>query len=885
MHDRHDEAVRNALLRQFHADLQAGGLRIETEYAARFPGHEALVAAELAALREEDSGPGDERGDLGAPPATPVLTIGPYSVRRELGRGGQATVYLAHDQRLQRDVALKVLPRGSAGPAQELRLRREAAAAARLDDSGICPVYEVGEDGAHFWLAMKYVAGRTLAALLATAEARVRDGAALDASLPTLDVTLAWFEQLSASLGRAHAAGVLHRDLKPANIMIGADGQPVLLDFGLAITTDVDEAPLTRSGDLFGTPSYLSPERLRLSGHRGDVRDDLWALAASLYECLVLQRPFRAPTVEQLYRAILDQEPAPVRRLRPSLPKDLDAVLAAALAKDPRRRYASAADFAAELRAVRLGEPIRARPPGPLRRFAGWHRRHRALATFAWTLLLGLGAVVVMQQLNLREVRAARAETDDLNAFLVDKLLLAATPDEARGRETTAAAVFDAAMQNVAASFPVPTRTAGTLYHVLGLANARLVRPQAALANLERAVTIRTEVLGGEHPDTLASRRERVGQLRQTDQLDRAEAELEALRPLLVRALGEHHREVSGLGLDHVRIALARRRGEAAAALAEANHEQLRRTLGDDDRLTIESVQLRARALQGQGNYAAAEPLIRDVLERRHRLLGADSPQYLAALSDYAQVLHDLAASDGHRNRLPDAAAAYELAMAVCEGVHGRNSSPYATVINGYASLLQFRARNERVAELGQRALALYRESLAVREALDGPESVRVANALGNLGGMLTQLEQHTEATSTLWRSLQLRERLQGPRHAESVRALFNLMMAMNHAGVLPEAAGARAQLLERLQDNADVDAKSRLQYRVGMLSLTLRQHAWQTAIQEGEPLHADCLAMWPPDGGPSGRRTADLLRLVYQRLGQPEQAELWRQRSGMKKQ
>lgn len=350
------------------ADHRAGGLRSLAEYQAAFPGHAAVIAREHERL-------------LTTPAATDCQRIGPYAVRRELGRGGQAVVYLAFDARLRREVAIKVLVTPVASLNQRLRLQREASVAGRLADPGICPVYEIGQDGDHLWLVMQYLPGRTLAAEIA---------AAPPPGLPWSQV-LAWFVALLRCLHRAHAAGIVHRDLKPANVMITNDGRPVLLDFGLAADAD-DEPGLTRSGDQFGTPAYQSPEHLRGHQHRG-ADDDLWAVAVSLYEALTGRRPFSGSTVAALQQAILAGAPPPPRSLRADLPRDLAAVLQVALARSPQHRYRTAADFADELAAVLAGQPIAARRPSIWRRLAWWHRRHAVAATAIWSLAVGSALV------------------------------------------------------------------------------------------------------------------------------------------------------------------------------------------------------------------------------------------------------------------------------------------------------------------------------------------------------------------------------------------------------------------------------------------------------------------------------------------------------------
>lgn len=860
-HDENSEqAVVHAALQRFAADRARGALRSLAEYQAEHPGFEAVLAAELGPLLA----PAESHAEQ---------LVGPYELRRELGRGGQATVYLAYDPRLQREVALKVLPRGLTSLAQELRLQREATTAARLDDSGICPIYEVGRDGEHLFLAMKYVAGETLAQRL---EQRRSNGD----GPPPLAALLQFFEQLATTLHRAHQAGVVHRDLKPANVMHDERGAPVLLDFGLAIATDDDTPALTRTGDVFGTPQYLPPERLDGRRRVGDAQGDLWAFGVTLFEALTLQRPFAAPTLEQLYQAILTSDPPPLRQLRPDASRDLAAVLTVLLDKDLLCRYRTAEDVARDLRAVRLGEPVQARPPGPLRLALRWHRRHAALATAGWLSLAGLISTISVQQAALREIREAKAEASGINDFLVEKLLLAVTPEEARGREITAAAVFDKAMQSVSTTFTAPTRTSGAVHHVLGRANQALGRNRAARECFERAVAARTEVLGPDARETLHSRYELAQELRTAEEIELARTQLAAILVAQERQFGAADQDGLKTRLELVRCAMSAGQHRDAEVLARDTLTRIQAALGPDDRLTLEALHQHARTLEGCGRRAEAEPSMRAVVDGRTRLLGADAPAVLTAANDLASLLHDLALRDGIEGKWEEARVCYEKTQAATERVHGRQSSSYATSINNLASFLQDRVRQTGDKAPLQRAIALFRESLALRETLDGPDSTRAAIACSNLGSALLDDGDHAGAVALMERATQLRERNQGRLHPECILQLYNLMMVVGKARGGATALPLLADLEQRLGAATDVHQKARLSYRSGMLQVLGAARQYEKMLDLGPPLHAECVAQWPTDGGPTGRATADLLAAAARRLGRTDEAAQWQQRA-----
>jgi formylglycine-generating enzyme required for sulfatase activity len=387
------DLVLNAFLRRYLADSEAGSKRSCDSYQRLFPGHEQLVATEYAKLGAAAS----DRSEV---------PFGRYRLLRELGRGGQGVVHLALDTKLDRQVALKVLTGVSAFSGEVLkRFKREAEVASRIDHAGVCSVFDAGEIDRTPYIAMRYVDGETLAQRIASA--RTPPG---PAALPGI---IEIVEKAARALHAAHQAGVLHRDVKPGNLMVTSQGDPVILDFGLARALEGESDGLTRTGDSFGTPSYMAPEQV--SGGKLDARTDVYGLGATLYEALTLHRPFEEPTRDKLYHAICTQRPVPPSRHNPAVKGDLEVVMGCALEADRGRRYESALAFAEDLRRVREFEPIQARPTGPLVHLARWARRNPALAgaTAALFVLL-LGGLA----LTLWLLQDARAERDSKNTAL-----------------------------------------------------------------------------------------------------------------------------------------------------------------------------------------------------------------------------------------------------------------------------------------------------------------------------------------------------------------------------------------------------------------------------------------------------------------------------------
>ena len=320
-------------------------------------------------------------------------TIGPYRALRELGRGGQAIVWLAEDTRIAREVALKVMPHlGPGGEDALLRFRREAEVASRLQHPGICPVLEADLDHGVPYIAMRYVAGETLAQKLAASRA---SGAEPPAG-PALRDLASLFERAARALHAAHEAGVVHRDVKPANIMVTPAGEPVILDFGLAREDDSGGASLTLTGETSGTPAYMSPEQMT-GRPRPDRRTDVWSLGVALQECATLRHPFESATREGLFQSILAEDPVDPRTQNPAVDRDLATILATATEKERDRRYQTALDLAEDLRRWQAGEPIRARPVGRFERSWRWAKRKPALAASAAAIaLLGIAASALL---------------------------------------------------------------------------------------------------------------------------------------------------------------------------------------------------------------------------------------------------------------------------------------------------------------------------------------------------------------------------------------------------------------------------------------------------------------------------------------------------------
>jgi WD40 repeat protein/tRNA A-37 threonylcarbamoyl transferase component Bud32 len=349
--------------------------------------------------------------------AAVLSRVAHFEIIDRLGVGEFGTVWKARDTLLDRTVALKIPRREQLDPLSVEKFMREARAAAQLRHPNIVSTHEVGREGDTLYIVIDYVRGVPLSVMMADHRLGIHEAVEMLA-------------KIAAALDHAHRAGVIHRDLKPSNILVDDNGEPHLMDFGLAKRKEL-EVSITTDGAILGTPAYMSPEQARGEANRVDGRSDVYSAGVILFQMLTGELPFRGSTRMLLHRVINDEAPGP-RTLEGRVPRDLDTICLKCLEKEPARRYATAGELAADLRRFLANQPVHARRLGRVGRTVRWARRNRVLAALLTaTIATLLVATLVSTYFGLRAAadaaradRQSQAVTDTLYDSLMQEIKL-----------------------------------------------------------------------------------------------------------------------------------------------------------------------------------------------------------------------------------------------------------------------------------------------------------------------------------------------------------------------------------------------------------------------------------------------------------------------------
>jgi tetratricopeptide (TPR) repeat protein len=549
-------------------------------------------------------------------------TIPGYEIEGELGRGGMGVVYKAHQFRLNRPCALKMIRAGvHAGTQALLRFLAEAEAVAKLQHPNVVQIYHIGEVSGLPFLELEYLAGGSLDKTLAGTPWPARAAAKL-------------MEPLARAMHEAHRLGIIHRDLKPANILLTADGTPKITDFGLAKAPHAEQG-LTQTESAIGTPSYMAPEQTGGRAKEVGPAADVYALGVILYEVLVGRPPFKAATMLETLEQVRNAEPVPPSKLQPGLPRDLETICLKCLEKEPAQRYESAGALADDLGRFLSDRPIQARPVSATERALRWCRRNPWVAGLTTTVAVLLLALVVGWA--EATVSLARSAEDARRALLKAE----AASTRARGAEARALTEARRANHEAEASKQVAQFLVGLFdaNDVIGAGSGSLLSGSGGADLSAREVVDRgAQRLEGQlrdNPAVRATLLDTIGKVYiSLGRLDRAESLLATALELRRKALGPDDLDLAATlhNLGVVRSIKTDPAGEAPFREALAIR---RKRLGDDHLLVAETMfdlgfLLRGKA--GQAGDAEGERLTEAALAIRRKRLGPGSREVAASL-------------------------------------------------------------------------------------------------------------------------------------------------------------------------------------------------------------------------------------------------------------
>lgn len=677
--------------------------------------------------------------------------IGPYVVRRVLGRGGMGIVCLAEREDVGKQVALKLVAGGLASPERIARFFRERRVLAQLDHPHIARLLDAGvaDDGTP-WLAMDYVPGVAV------------DGYCAERRL-NLGARLRLFEQICGAVGFAHRHLVVHRDLKPSNILVAEDGEPRLLDFGIAklLSEAADGGDATETGQGLMTPQYAAPEQIR--GGPVTTATDVYQLGVLLFELVTSKRPHRGRDgrggpldLEPIPRpSSVGSGPIPVRELE----GDLDTIVLKATEQEPARRYPSADQLGDDVRRSREGLPIAARPATAgyrIRKFVARHKAGTAVAAAAVLALLGFGVAMAAQS---RRTEAERVRAEQVSDLLTE-IFRNANPVRAQGETITVLGLLDRGTETIRSNAAIDPIVKARLLGVIASTYDDLGRLNRTIELQTETVRLLRGAVPPDHPARLTALRFLGRWLAQADSGERAfppvDEALATARTLAASRRGELAKILNDAGFT-------RQRGGNGAAARPYYEEAMAiyRTLPDSLDGSVATLTNLAFLAKNRGEFDEATQLLREALDRRRAALGS-------AHSATARSMLGLASTLLENDQGAEAERLVRDAIAIQRRVF---AAPHPDQISGFHALAGLLAGQGKHAA----AEAAQREGLALSRRVYGDSSSSVVLAIANLAGHVQRAgrldeaaELHSEATRRYLRVL-------GPGHVATAVATANL--------------------------------------------------------------------------------------------------------------
>ena len=833
---------------------------------------ESLLNADLARGQFLNAPPSRLTADLLQHRAGAVTSIGPYRILRVLGEGGMGTVYQAEQQTPHRIVALKVIKAGMASEQVMRRFAQEAEALGRLQHPGIAQIYDAGTADRGFgpqpYFAMEFIEGR---ALMEHAAERPLDARA----------KLELMAKICDAVNHAHQRGILHRDLKPGNILVDETGQPKILDFGVARVMDSD-APMTRQtdlGQLIGTLAYMSPEQALANPLDLDIRSDVYALGVILYELLAGKLPYetKGSALHAAVQAIRERDPAPLTAVDRGYRGDIETIVAKALEKDKSRRYASAGELARDIRRYLTDRPIVARPPTTVYQLRKFSRRHQAMVIGSAAVLVALIAGVIVSTMQMVRARTAERAADSeaaaataVNEFLENDLLAQASATSQSGPNTRAdpdlkvRTALDRAAARIDGKFSKQPEVEASIRDTIGETYIGLGLYSEARKQLERALELRSRILGIEAPKTLKT----MSRIAQVDQDQGLFAQQEALYSQVLetqrRVLGPEHPDtlstMNGLASAYdVQAKYAQ-----ADALYSRNLEIQRRVLGPEHPATVTTLGNLALVYHAWGNYEQAERLQRQSLEIRRRMLGPEHPATLTNMRDLAITYNSLGKYAEGEKLLSQAV---EIQRRVLGPEHPNTLFSLNNLAVSYDGLGKH-----------AQAEALFSQVLELKRRVLGAAHPSTLNTMNWLAGSYILQGKYPQAETLYSQTLELRRRVLSSEHQDTMASAAGLAMAYQEQGKFAATQPLAREVME-------VDRQKRPDDWQGFLgeSLLGASLAGQKKYAEAEPLllagfkgmDARQYRIAVPDRG-SLERARQWIAKLYQAWGRPREAVAW---------
>ena len=808
-------------------------------FLAEACGTDATLRSEVEALLSADVDAGSflEHGiRLGETMLAPGAQLGAYRIDALIGRGGMGEVYRAHDTRLAREVAIKVLPplsdaaevdsstepaapaieseiagaeqtssptaqraplEGAAfdGPvARGMTLRRrfegEALLTASVQHPAVVPIYERGElPGGQPFYSMKLVSGRSLRELLAERKT-LADRLAL---LPNVIA-------VADALAHAHSRRILHRDVKPSNIIIGEFGETVLIDWGVAKNLSAQavevqpgdvpgEADRTAFGSIIGTPAYMSPEQAR--GQPADERADVFSVGATLYHLLAGEAAYEGDTPAILPR-VAQGEYVPLSEKLPEVPPELAAIVDKAMAREAAQRYHTARELTEDLRRFQTGQLVQSHRYSARELLARWAKRHRPLlvATAAFVAVaLVSGAIGIRRIVAERDRANHEAEASKRVSQFMTDMFKVSDPSESRGSNVTAREILDKASKQIEGGLSHDPAVEATLMHQMSVVYDSLGLYAKAQQLAETAVKLRQKVLGPDRPETLSS----LNVLANAKIHQGKDAEGEKLyREVLDvqrRILGPDHPETL-LSMANLSVVL-RRRGQygEAESLSRRVLDSRRRVLGPEHPDTVRSMTNLANVEVVQGKYAEAEKIYEAAIDIQHRVLGADHPDTLLSMSNLAVV-------EERRGKYDAAEGVNRQVLEIRRRVLGPEHPFTLTSMHNLAG-------DERAMGKYAEAEGIFRELLSTQRRLLGPEHPDTLASMNSLGIVYFAQKRFVDSEQIRRQLLDISRRVLGPKHPQTLSSMGALAEVESAQGrhddaekLCQEALDAQRQVL-----------------------------------------------------------------------------------------